>query len=80
MLASQVSVKPNKIKVESGTGKEKIYETRKWCGDYNPNIASATSPREGFVYQHLRFEDNVPVVREVNVSEILRANQKLIVQ
>ena len=77
MFASQVSVKTDKIKVESGTGKEKRYETRKWHGDYNPDIASATSPNEGFIYQHLRFENNVPVVREVNVSEILKANQKL---
>jgi hypothetical protein len=77
MFASEVIVKTDIIKVESGTEKKKRYETRKWHGDYNPDIADATSPREGFIYQHLRFENNVPVVREVNALEILKANQKL---
>jgi hypothetical protein len=73
MFASQVSVKTDKIKVEVKSGK---YITRSWKGDYVPNVTD-TSLTDGKVYLHLRFENNVPVVREVNVSEILIVNQKL---
>jgi len=72
MLAeSKLAVKTDIIKVESGTGKDKKYEIRKWNGGYTPIVASATSPRPGVIYEHLRFENNVPVVREINISELL---------
>jgi len=69
MLAkSKLAVKTDIIKVETSAGK---YVTRSWNGYYTPEIASTISPRFEVVYEHLRFENNVPVVKETNVSELM---------
>lgn len=71
---SKKEILTDKIYVEKRDGSR---ETRKWIGYYSPTLASLVSFGFGTRYKHLRFENGVPVVKEVSIFELEKRNKRV---